>query len=95
LLIASSATTKVGHRVGGGKSDDRFTRDERIVEDVIAVFALEGCVDKAGPKDINCLVSMRPPCLKQGSPEKEFADMTLVKELDESGFIDALYRQKK
>jgi NitT/TauT family transport system substrate-binding protein len=31
----------------------------------------------------------------RGARPEEFADMSFVKELDESGFIDALYRQKK
>ena len=31
----------------------------------------------------------------RGAAPEEFADMSFVKELDDSGFIDALYRQKK
>lgn len=47
-----------------------------------------------GIKEVLAELGQKDPKARSAKPE-DFADMSFVKELDESGFIDALYRGKK
>ncbi len=87
------ATIKtLGKYMGGGVDREILekTRDNILTE---ALFSKKQYPSLEGIKFVIDDLAERDPRAKSAKPE-QFAEMSFIKELDQSGFIDALYKKK-
>jgi len=78
--------------MGGGVDRDILekTRDNVLTE---ALFSKKQYPTMEGLKFVLEDLGERDPRAKTAKPE-QFVDLTFIKELDQSGFIDGLYKKK-
>ena len=78
--------------MGGGLSREILekSRDNVLTE---ALYPKKQYPSLEGIKFVIDDLAERDPRAKNAKPE-QFADMTFIKELDQSGFIDGLYKKK-
>jgi ABC-type nitrate/sulfonate/bicarbonate transport system substrate-binding protein len=93
MWIDKDGVVKVlGKYMGGGVSREILekTRDNVLTE---ALYPKKQYPSLEGLKFVIDDLAERDPRAKTVKPE-QFADMTFIKELDQSGFIDGLYKKK-
>lgn len=71
--------------------DDRESLEAQYEENVNKLYSKRPYPTTAGVKTILDSIALKDERARQAKPE-QFVDLSIVKELDEAGFIDSLYR---